>query len=104
MRTIKLKKFKDENGNESNESYADVLVGLLSIPKNKEGADYEEMARVIPIIQYIHSVGKEGSLQLEEAQYKEVLERVERGPYRAITTQIYQMITDIKNAESVEIN
>jgi len=80
--------------------YKDEYLNALKNPSDPQsGIDYEEMARRIPLIQKIDKAGV-GSLVLEDAEHQ----CLRMSKFRQVVPEVFEMITEVVNAEDVAIN
>ena len=99
MKQIELKsvKFPDD----SDFSYKEAIQIILARPGNPQaGANYEEMRKVLPILDKVDAAN--GVLVLEDAEHTELMNRAKNMPYRVINKTILDFLDSIVTARAPE--
>jgi hypothetical protein len=93
----------DENPRPLN--YLSQMIAVLKAPENPQvGANYDEMCRVLPIIQKLEAL-PEGSTSvlLEDAQHAEIVKRLKSIPFMANDVALFDMINCVSCAEVMPV-
>ena len=101
MRKVPLKDFDKEGDN----GYKSMIVTFLESPSNADrGTDRAEMIKVLPILTKFANL-EDGAdhILLEEAEYKEVSDRVLAGRFKRNSAVILQFQNDVVDSEEVEV-
>jgi|TARA_R100001530_G_scaffold133366_1_gene106658 hypothetical protein len=104
MKKIKIKKLVDDT------TYVDMFKLVLQSPLVKEGRAVPlttpQIMEFFPIIEKLEEVKVpeigQGSILLEDAQYKAILDRVNDWGWGAGTKDLYYFIKDLQDAEDTE--
>lgn len=109
MRKLKLKKSTREN--EGGLSYVTLICQILQNPIVENGQPKPlttaEIMEFIPIVRQVKAVdlpetGEYVTIELEDAEYKAIADRVEKWPWGGATETIFDFIEDVRNAEKVK--
>ena len=105
MKKVPLKTIEPTDDNPMPLSYRAQILASLKAPENPQaGANYEEMERVVPTMRKIRELPEDADhVLLEDAPYNEVVKRITKLGFIHNDEMLYEMITDIKNAETVEL-
>jgi hypothetical protein len=99
MKKVAFKTVKTTIAGETTElDYAKNIHALLLIPLDPEkGTNYEEMEKVIPILEKFKlAVGD--YLILENAEHEEVIKRLKNAQFRENTPEIFDMVQSVIDA------
>jgi len=100
MKKIELKTI-NENGNVLLD-YQTQIVQFLSTPLNPQaGANYDEMSKVLPLIDKVKNAGDGHHLMVEDAEHALIVERAKAARFTINRQEIFDMLRDIINAETV---
>ncbi|MBQ60537.1 MAG: hypothetical protein CMQ19_00530 [Gammaproteobacteria bacterium] len=82
-------------------SWVEEIKRLLVTPKNPEqSTDYEEMLEVMPVYNKFKAYKQpeigDGSLELEDAEFKLVMDRLTSAKFRVNAPEVFEMIETIK--------
>lgn len=105
MKKVKVKKLEDGT------TYVDMFKLVLQNPLIKEGRAIPlttpEIMEFYPIVERLEEVKVpevgHGSILLEDAQYKAILDRVDSWGWGAGTKDLYYFIKDLQDAEDIEV-
>lgn len=105
-----MKHFHEDDGDkEIEQTYVDMIINLLRLPFNLQGADAVELEVVVPILikfkQFKKDMPAKGEMEiiLDNEEYAEVCRRVKKGPYVPITEEALTFKEDIFDAETVDL-
>ncbi len=84
-------------------TYQEQILQALSVPKNPQaGCDAAEMRTVTPIIDKVEAATGD-YVMLEDAEHKEVAERMEKCKFTINHKALETMVDDIVNAPDTEV-
>jgi hypothetical protein len=78
-----------------NLDYKDAIVNILSTPKDPAGASYDEIIKLLPIIEKVKAGASGGKLSVESSEFAIILDRVSTTRYNFISQDIIDMIDNI---------
>jgi hypothetical protein len=86
-------------------NYLEQMIHVLSQPENQQtGTNYEEMARVLPIMNKLKAVEPgASSVKLEDSEHLEVVKRLKKVPFTVNDEALFEMIKTISEAEDVTV-
>ena len=98
MKKIAFKTVTTQIGEESVIiDYKGQINALMLIPLNPEkGTNYEEMAKIMPILAKLDT--ESNYVLLEDAEHEEVVKRLKNGKFRQNTPEIFEMIQHVIDA------
>lgn len=86
-----------------NIEYMEIYRNALSTPESGDGTDYEEMMRVLPILEKLNHVKVDEHVLLEEAEYKELSKRVKAMKFTMNDKALLALVEHVINAEEVPV-
>lgn len=90
--------------NEGKELYFSFVVKALALPENpNNGANFEEMMRVGPILTKVKNALDEDELLIEESEHEVIAAAMKRLPFQNNSMVVLDMLNDIINAETVQV-
>lgn len=97
MKKVGLKVVEiSENGASASIDYREQILAVLKAPENPNGTDYDEMRKVLPIIEKVESAGD--YVLLEDAEHDEVTRRFKKAKFGSNHPAIFDMIDEIVSA------
>lgn len=101
MKRVELKVIKI--GDKDELSYRDHLISLIKSPLDpKNGVGIDELRKSVRLLDKIESAPETGFVDLEDADFQVLKEKIENGKFMRSTRELLQFLEDILNSEAVQ--
>lgn len=83
--------------------YANQLVTILREPVGQQGITMDDILDVAPLLKKVNEHLTKGTLILEDGEYKTIMDRLSTFRFPFVDQAVVDFITDMQNAETVEL-
>jgi hypothetical protein len=96
MRSIAVIELLDDDGAATGTNSIGLILDLLRYPSNPSvGADYLEIATVVPLIRKLRTIQDSPAgttVSILDSEFEEVARRLRKGPYKVVTVALHDLI------------